>query len=138
MLPADVRTGDVDREFAMLIDGAWVAAESGQTFSCVDPYTEESWGRVPRADAADVARAVRAARVAFDSGGWPQTRPARRAALLRRLAQLIEENGELLALRQIRENGKLIGEMRAGSGVLGEPAITLPAWQRPSAARLFR
>ncbi len=118
MIPADVRTGDIDREFAMLIDGAWIGAASGQTFSCVDPYTEESWGRVPRADAADVERAVRAARVAFDSGGWPQTPPARRAALLRRLAQLIEENGERLALRQIRENGKLIGEMRAGSGVL--------------------
>jgi aldehyde dehydrogenase (NAD+) len=109
---------DVGREFAMLIDGAWVPATSGQTFACVDPYTEETWGRVPKADAVDVDRAVRAARAAFDSRGWPQTPPARRAALLRRLAQLIEENGERLALTQIRENGKLVGEMRAGSGVL--------------------
>jgi aldehyde dehydrogenase (NAD+) len=109
---------DVDREFAMLIDGAWVAAASGQTFACVDPYTEESWGRVPRADAADVDRAVRAARLAFDSGGWPQTPPGRRAALLRRLGQLVEENGDALALQQIRENGKLITEMRPQSDVL--------------------
>jgi len=110
--------GDVNRGFAMLIDGAWIPAASGQTFACVDPYSEESWGRVPKADTADVDRAVRAARAAFDARGWPQTPPARRAALLRRLAQLIEENGELLALRQIRENGKLIGEMRGGSAVL--------------------
>ena len=68
----------------MLIDGDWVVAESGETFSCVDPFTEASWGRVPIAGPADVDRAVRAARRAFDEGGWPQTLPAARAALLRR------------------------------------------------------
>ena len=43
---------DAEREFRMLVDGAWVAAESGETFSCVDPFTEKSWGRVPLAGAA--------------------------------------------------------------------------------------
>jgi len=69
----------VDSTFAMLIDGEWVAAASGETFSCVNPYTEETWGSVPRADASDVDRAVRAARRAFDTGGWPRTPPARRS-----------------------------------------------------------
>jgi aldehyde dehydrogenase (NAD+) len=109
---------DVAREFAMLIDGEWSGARSGATFSCVDPYTEESWGRVPRADVADVDRAVRAARRAFDSDGWPQTPPARRAALLRKLGQLIEENLEALVLRQVRENGRLIAEMRPGTAAV--------------------
>jgi len=102
---------DHEREFRMLIDGAWVAAESGETFSCVDPFTEEPWGRVPVAGAGAVDRAVRAARRAFDEGGWPHTPAADRAALLRRLAALIETHAEELAVRQIRENGKLASEM---------------------------
>jgi acyl-CoA reductase-like NAD-dependent aldehyde dehydrogenase len=108
----------IDREYRMLIDGEWVVSTSGATFPCVDPYTEEKWGAVPAADGADVDRAVRAARRAFDEDGWPQTPPAHRAALLRRLAQLIEQNAEQLAYQQIRENGKLITEMRPGSDVL--------------------
>lgn len=109
---------EIRQRFDMLIDGAWTAAESGETFTCVDPYTEEAWGQVPLAGAADVDRAVAAARRAFDSGDWPRLPAARRAALLRRLARLIEDNADLLAYRQIRENGKLISEMRPGSDVL--------------------
>jgi len=104
---------EVDREFRMLIGGESVAAESGETFTCVDPYLEEAWGRVPVASAGDVDRAVRAARRAFE-GGWPQASAASRAALLRRLAALVEEHADELANRQIRENGKLIAEMRPG------------------------
>jgi aldehyde dehydrogenase (NAD+) len=110
---------DVQREFKMLIDGEWVKARSGATFSCVDPYTEETWGRVPRADAADVDAAVQVARRAFDQDGWPRTPPAKRAAVLRRLGQLIEKNLEALVYAQVRENGRLISEMRPGTLAVG-------------------
>jgi acyl-CoA reductase-like NAD-dependent aldehyde dehydrogenase len=109
---------DVGREFRMFIDGEWTQARSGATFRCVDPFTEESWGHVPAADAPDVDRAVRAARRAFDVDGWSRTPPARRAALLRRLGELIEENLEPLVYRQIRENGRLISEMRPGTAAI--------------------
>ena len=109
---------EVEREFRMLIGGEWVAAQSGGTFRCVDPYLEQEWGHVPLADAGDVDRAVRAARQAFDDDGWPQTAPATRAALLRRLAALVEEHADELVERQIRENGKLITEMRPGADVV--------------------
>lgn len=102
----------------MLIDGEWVSARSGDTFSCVDPYTEQSWGSVPSADAEDVDRAVKAARRAFDEDGWPQTPVGRRAALLRRLGQLIEENLDALVEQQIMENGRLISEMKPGTGAV--------------------
>jgi aldehyde dehydrogenase (NAD+) len=105
----------VEHEFSMLIDGRWVPATSGETFPCFDPYLEEPWGRTPVAGANDVDRAVRAARAAFDSGGWPQTVPAERARLLRRLADLIERDADSLTDRQIRENGKLVTEMRPGA-----------------------
>ncbi|MGA3295041.1 MAG: aldehyde dehydrogenase [Candidatus Acidiferrales bacterium] len=107
-----------EREFNLLIDGEWRKPASGKFFACVDPYTEELWGRVPWADAADVDAAVKAARRAFDNDGWPQTSPARRAALLRRLAQLIEENADQLVRQQIWENGKLISEMKPGIAAL--------------------
>lgn len=109
---------DGDHDYQMLIDGEWVSAASGATFSCEDPYLEAKWGRIPMAAQADVDHAVQAARRAFDQNGWPQTLPVGRAALLRQLARLIEANADALAHRQIHENGKLIGEMRAGSNVL--------------------
>ena len=118
--PRPLRRGPdgLDREYAMLIDGEWVAASSGRTFRCVDPFTEESWGEVPEAEPADVDRAVRAARRAFDDDGWPRRPAAQRAALLRRLAQLIETHADALTYQQIRENGKLVSEMRPGSDAL--------------------
>jgi aldehyde dehydrogenase (NAD+) len=109
---------NLDRDFPMLIDGERVAARSGKHFACVDPFLEKEWGRIPEADAPDIDAAVKAARCAFETDGWPSTAPARRAAMLRKLGDLITQNADALALRQIQENGKLRGEMRAGSDVL--------------------
>ncbi len=93
----------------MLIDGELVDGETGETFGCEYPFTGDAWGSVPVASAADVDRAVRAAHDAF--GRWSQTKPKARAALLRRLADLIAADAETLALLQVHENGKLLSEM---------------------------
>jgi acyl-CoA reductase-like NAD-dependent aldehyde dehydrogenase len=122
---------EVEREFRMLVEGEWVAAASGETFRCVDPYLEAEWGRVPVAGEADVDRAVRAARRAFDEDGWPRTPPAERARLLRRLAALVEERADELVERQIRENGKLLAEMRPGADVVaGDCFVCSRRWRR--------
>jgi acyl-CoA reductase-like NAD-dependent aldehyde dehydrogenase len=81
-----------DRHFSMLIGGEWVQSVTGKTFRCVDPFTEEEWGHVPRADAEDVDRAVVAARRAFETGPWPAMVAQQRAALLRKLGSLIEQH----------------------------------------------
>ena len=104
-----------DRDYPMYIGGDWVEIGERESFTCVDPFDNEPWGRVPVATVDDVDRAVAAARHAFDEGGWPQTPAATRAALLRKLADLIEANAEELAHIQIHENGKLITEMLPGS-----------------------
>jgi acyl-CoA reductase-like NAD-dependent aldehyde dehydrogenase len=96
----------------MLIDGQWVGSDTGETFTCVDPFTGQGWGLVPRASKADVDRAVQSARRAFFEGGWGRTLPNYRAGLLRTLAQLLQENSDELALNQVMENGKLLSEMR--------------------------
>ena len=111
-------TFDKSRKFAMYIDGEWKDAQSGKTFSCVDPYTEENWGSVPEAGVDDVDLAVRAARRAFDQDGWPRTPPAQRAALLRKLGSLIETNLDTLVEQQVMENGRLIAEMKPGTAAV--------------------
>lgn len=105
------RPAAADRLYPMLIGGRRHEGTSGRTFRCQDPFTEEQWGTVPEASAADVDAAVTAARDAFDSGPWRRTRAIERAAILRRLGQLVEQRSDDLVRQQIWENGKLISEM---------------------------
>lgn len=105
---------DSDHKYRLLIDGEFVDGETGETFQCEYPFTGEAWGAAPVATANDVDRAVRAARRAFE-GPWSTTKPAERAALLRRLAELVLEDAEALGLLQVHENGKLLSEM-SGTG----------------------
>ena len=66
---------------------------------------------VPEAGEADVDAAVRAARSAFDEGPWGRMTGTERARLMRRLATLLDENAERLAIVESTDNGKLIREM---------------------------
>jgi len=89
-------------EGLMLIDGAWTAGQSGETWNHSHPATGEEVASFPIAGPADVDAAVRAARGAFDEGPWPKTRAAERIRVLRRIADLVREHGdELLALQAL-------------------------------------
>ncbi|MGA2757703.1 MAG: aldehyde dehydrogenase family protein, partial [Solirubrobacteraceae bacterium] len=105
---------DPGRGYKLLIGGEFVDGGDGETFECEYPFNGEPWGQVPIATADDVDRAVRAARLAFEDG-WSRTKPFERAALLRRLADLIVEDADNLGLLQVHENGKLLTEM-SGTG----------------------
>jgi len=70
------------------IGGQWVAPAGSATIDVISPHTEEVIGRVPEGTAADMDRAVAAARDAFDNGPWPQMDPADRAAAVGRLADI--------------------------------------------------
>jgi phenylacetaldehyde dehydrogenase len=74
----------------MLIGGEWVEASSGASLPVTDPASNETFCHVPAGDAADIERAVAAARQAFESGEWPRHRPVDRERLLLRLADLLE------------------------------------------------
>jgi acyl-CoA reductase-like NAD-dependent aldehyde dehydrogenase len=97
------------KAYKMLIGGEWVDARSGAIFESINPYTAEPWATIPRAGAEDVDAAVRAARGAFES--WSRTTAVTRARLMRRLAELIAENAERIAVVETTDNGKLIREM---------------------------
>ncbi len=70
------------------IGGQWVEPAGSATIDVISPHTEEVVGRVPEGTAADMDRAVAAARDAFDNGPWPRLDPQDRAAAVARLADL--------------------------------------------------
>jgi aldehyde dehydrogenase (NAD+) len=90
----------------LLIDNQWVDSASGKTFPTINPATGEVICQVAEADAADVDRAVRAARHAFEKGPWRKTAAAERGRLLNRLADLIERHADELARLESLDNGK--------------------------------
>jgi len=93
-----------------LIGGEHVAASSGETFDDHDPHDGSVIARVARGTREDAERAVEAARRAFDEGPWPRMSTAERRRLLNALADLIEANGEELALLETRDCGKPLRE----------------------------
>lgn len=89
----------------LLIDGQWVPALSGKTLAVLNPATEEVLTTVAEADQADIDRAVRAARRAFDDPAWANISPYQRERYLHRIADLIEANAEELAAIETLDNG---------------------------------
>jgi len=96
----------------MLIDGEWVESLSGEVFDVVNPADESVIAQVPSANAADVDRAVAAARRAFE-GEWSRVTPSERGKILWRLAAMIEARADEIALLEVLDNGKPIGEVKA-------------------------
>src|SRR5262245_49209868 len=95
------------------IGGQWIPAQSGKTFDTIDPATEEVIASVAEGDAADIDLAVKAARIAFETGDWPKMDARDRGRLINKLADLIEEEaGELAALETL-DNGKPIRDSKA-------------------------
>jgi aldehyde dehydrogenase (NAD+) len=103
---ANVETPVAIKATRLLINNRWVNSESGKTFPTVNPATGEEIAQVAEADSADVDKAVRAARAAFDGGAWRKISAAERGRLLNRLADLIEQNADELALLESLDNGK--------------------------------
>ena len=89
----------------LFINGAFVDAQSGETFDVIDPATGQVFAKSAAGDAADVNAAVQAARACFDSGAWPAMPPAQRARIMMKLAELIEANASRIALTETLDNG---------------------------------
>ncbi len=94
------------------IDGRFVPAADGRTFSTVSPRDGTEIAQVARGDAEDVDRAVRAARRAFDRGDWALADPAQRGRVLIRLAELMTEHLDELARLESADTGHPIGDAR--------------------------
>ena len=95
-------------KYQLFIDGKWVDGKEGQTFNSYCPVNGEFLATCVEAGKEDVDLAVKAARKAFN--GWKDVGPQERAAMLMKLADLIDKNSSNLALVECLDNGKAIRE----------------------------
>ena len=102
------------------IGGQRVAPSDGAYFPSINPATGAELYSAARGTAADVSRAVEAARAAFEDPRWRDLSQTRRGHLLRRLGDLIAEHADELARMETLDNGKLLREMRAQMATLPE------------------
>ncbi len=101
------------RQTKMLIDGKWTNSASGKTFETLNPATGDVIANVAEGDAADVDKAVKAARRAFEKGPWRKMSARERGKCINRLADLIEKNMEELAMLESLDNGKPLADSKA-------------------------
>ncbi|WP_370374086.1 aldehyde dehydrogenase family protein [Catenulispora sp. GP43] len=101
---------DLKPSYGLFIDGEFTEG-SGGAFKSVNPATEEVLAEVAMADAADVDRAVAAARRAYDQV-WSKMPGAERAKYIFRIARIIQERARELAVLESLDNGKPIRESR--------------------------
>jgi aldehyde dehydrogenase (NAD+) len=102
----------------LFIDGEFVESASGKSFETISPATGETICRVAEADAADVDRAVKAARKALESGPWKRMPGSERGLLMLKLADLVEQNAEELAVLEAYNSGKIIRDARGDVGAV--------------------
>jgi betaine-aldehyde dehydrogenase len=100
----------VDGEPDLLVGGQWRHASDGGTREIVNPADGSIVAVVDEATADDARAAVAAARAAFDDGAWPATPVGERAAILDRIADLLERDRESLAELETRDTGKTLVE----------------------------
>jgi betaine-aldehyde dehydrogenase len=108
---------------SLFIDGAWVASGDGTCSPVVNPSDATVVTEVDVATDEQVQQAIGAARRAFDTTDWPRTPVHERAALLDRVAGLIDRDLEELATEETRNTGKAMRESR---------------WDMADVAKVFR
>ncbi|MFQ6098583.1 MAG: aldehyde dehydrogenase family protein, partial [Armatimonadota bacterium] len=99
--------------YQALINGELVDAVSGKTFETLNPATGEVLGTVAEGDQADIDRAVAAARQALH-GPWGRMSASERGAVLHKVADIINERLDDLALLETRDNGKPLNDTKTG------------------------
>lgn len=100
----------IDKKYQLLIGGKWVEAKDGKTFETYCPANGELLATCANAGKEDVDEAVNAAWKAFET--WKDTSAQDKATILLKIADLIDENAEKLAMVETLDNGKPIRETR--------------------------
>ncbi|MCG7205108.1 aldehyde dehydrogenase [Streptomyces arenae] len=118
----------------LFIDGAWSDPAEGGWLPTVNPATGKTTAEVAAGTAADVDRAVSAARASFEDGRWSRTDPAERKRILLALSRLIEEHSEELALCDTLDMGKPIAESH-GTDVPGAAGVF--AWYAEALDKVY-
>ncbi|MFD7132878.1 aldehyde dehydrogenase [Streptomyces sp. NPDC059894] len=128
------RAAELAPRTRLFIDGTWTDPRDDRWLPTVNPATGRTTAEVAVASAADVDRAVSAARTSFEDGRWSRTAPAERKRVLLELARLIETHGEELALCDTLDMGKPIAESY-GTDVPGAAGVF--AWYAEAVDKLY-
>jgi aldehyde dehydrogenase (NAD+) len=99
------------KTYRHFIAGQYVDPVAGKWIESMDPYRGEAWAKIPQGCAHDVDRAVTAASPAMQ-GPWSKMTPSAGGKLMVKLADLVAANVDRLAEIEVRDNGKLLAEMR--------------------------
>ena len=102
------RAATLKPEGRAFIDGAYVPALSGKTWSKTSPIDGRAFAEVADCDSADIDRAVAAARRSFESGVWRDADADQKKKVLLRFAELIREHTDEIALLETLDVGKVI------------------------------
>ncbi len=105
----------MSENYQMFINGEWCDSSSRETLASINPFDQREWARIPVATPADVDRAVSAAKSSYEAV-WRHTSPGERAALLNKVADLMDANADRLALLETTDNGKVIRETHSQVG----------------------
>jgi gamma-glutamyl-gamma-aminobutyraldehyde dehydrogenase len=103
----------IDLRTRAFIDGRFVDAASGRTFTTQNPATGRALATIAEGDVADVDAAVRAARAAVEHGPWATMAPGERKRTLQRVADAIDAHTEELAVVESLDAGKPLSDCRA-------------------------
>ena len=95
-------------KYKLYINGEWRDASDGATIKTYNPSNGDLLAEIADATNSDVDEAIASAREAFKT--WGKTTPAERAAVLNKIADIIDENAEFLAAVETMDNGKPIRE----------------------------
>ncbi|XP_021910716.1 aldehyde dehydrogenase family 2 member B7, mitochondrial-like, partial [Carica papaya] len=95
----------------LFINGEFVDAASGKTFSTLDPRTEKVIADVAEGDTADINKAVAAARRAFDQGPWPKMTAYKRSRILNRCADMLEKYNDEISAIEAWDGGKIYDQV---------------------------
>jgi aldehyde dehydrogenase (NAD+) len=124
--------------YKQYIDGEWVEAESGDTYEVINPSNEETIAIVPAGNQADAARAVMAARRAFEEGSWRNKSQQQRSEIMFAIAKHLAEVSGDWAMLESQNGGSTIRKTAAADvplaiehfRSLAEQALSIP-WYEP-------
>jgi 5-carboxymethyl-2-hydroxymuconic-semialdehyde dehydrogenase len=97
------------------INNQFLPSLDEETFDTLNPSTNAVITQVASGMAADVDRAVKAARAAFDSGPWPKMTPDERRKVLRRIGDLIIKHADEIAEAEIADTGIPSSQIKKGA-----------------------
>ena len=101
----------IEDQYSLFINGEFVKPERGKYFSTYNPATGEKLSEVAEADSADVDKAVKAARTAYDST-WSKMLPKERGKYIFRISRMLQERSREFAIIETMDGGKPIRESR--------------------------